>query len=264
MEIDRGQIEQVLLNLYVNAWQAMPEGGALYLETKNITLGPDYAKPFWLRPGRYAKISVTDTGVGMDERTQQRIFEPFFTTKEMGRGTGLGLASAYGIVKNHGGFINVYSEVGHGSTFTIYLPASEKALEEAKKDYSEQIPRGSETVLLVDDENTVTDVLEKALILMGYKVILARDGGKALEVYRKNQEAIAVVILDMIMPGISGGKTYDLLKEVNPGVKVILASGYSEDGEAAQIMSRGCDGFIQKPFGIKELSKKIREILDKN
>jgi PAS domain S-box-containing protein len=264
VEIDRGQIEQVLLNLYVNAWQAMPEGGALYLETKNITLGPDYAKPFWLRPGRYAKISVTDTGVGMDERTQQRIFEPFFTTKEMGRGTGLGLASAYGIVKNHGGFINVYSEVGHGSTFTIYLPASEKALEEAKKDYSEQIPRGSETVLLVDDENTVTDVLEKALILMGYKVILARDGGKALEVYRKNQEAIAVVILDMIMPGISGGKTYDLLKEVNPGVKVILASGYSEDGEAAQIMSRGCDGFIQKPFGIKELSKKIREILDKN
>jgi CheY-like chemotaxis protein len=181
----------------------------------------------------------------------------------MGRGTGLGLASAYGIVKNHGGFINVYSEIGHGSTFNIYLPASERAVKDAKKIYSEEIPRGTETVLLVDDENTITEVLEKALTLMGYKVFLASDGEKALEVYRRNQDAIAVVILDMIMPGISGGKTYDLLKEINPGVKVLLSSGYSVDGEAAQIMSRGCDGFIQKPFGIKELSQKIREILDK-
>jgi PAS domain S-box-containing protein len=264
VEVDRGQIEQALLNLYVNAWQAMPEGGELYLETKNISLGPDFVKPSWLQPGRYVKISVTDTGVGIDEKTQQRIFEPFFTTKEMGRGTGLGLASAYGIVKNHGGFINVYSEMGHGSTFTIYLPASEKAVREVQKVYPEEIPRGTETVLLVDDEITITDVIEKALTLMGYKVLLASDGGKALEVYRKNQDAIAVVVLDMIMPGIGGGKTYDLLKEINPRVKVILASGYSADGEAAQIMGRGCDGFIQKPFGIKELSQKIREILDKN
>ena len=263
VEVDRGQIEQVLLNLYVNAWQAMPEGGNLYLETKNVTLGPDDAKPFWLQPGKYVKVSVTDTGVGMEERMQQRIFEPFFTTKEMGRGTGLGLASAYGIVKNHGGFINVSSEIGHGSTFNIYLPPSERALKDAKKIYSEEIPRGTETVLLVDDENTITEVIEKALTMMGYKVFLASDGEKALEVYRKNQDAIAVVILDMIMPGISGGKTYDLLKEINPGVKVLLSSGYSEDGEAARIMSRGCDGFIQKPFGIKELSQKIREILDK-
>ena len=264
VEVDRGQIEQALLNLYVNAWQAMPEGGDLYLETKNITLGPDYAKPFWVQPGNYVKISVTDTGVGMDERTQQRVFEPFFTTKEMGRGTGLGLASAYGIVKNHGGFINLYSEKGHGSTFNIYLPASEKVVKEAEKTFSEGIPRGTEVVLLVDDESTITDVIEKALTLIGYKVFLASDGTKALEVYRKNQDAIAVVILDMIMPGLSGGKTFDLLKEINPGVKVILASGYSADGEAAQIMARGCNGFIQKPFGIRELSQKIREILDKN
>jgi len=264
VEVDRGQTEQALLNLYVNAWQAMPEGGELYLETKNVTLGRDYAKPFLLQPGKYVKISVTDTGMGIDEKTQQRIFEPFFTTKEMGRGTGLGLASAYGIIKSHGGFINVYSEIGHGSTFTIYLPASEKAVKEAKKFYSEEIPRGTETVLLVDDEITITEVIEKALALMGYKVLLASNGEEALEVYKRNQDAIAVVILDMIMPGISGGKTYDLLKEINPGAKVILSSGYSEDGEAARIMSRGCDGFIQKPFGIKELSQKIREILDKN
>jgi CheY-like chemotaxis protein len=202
--------------------------------------------------------------MGIDEKTQQRIFEPFFTTKELGRGTGLGLASAYGIIKNHGGFINVYSEIGHGSTFTIYLPASEKAIKEAKKDYSEEIPRGTETVLLVDDEMTITGVIAKALILMGYKVFLAGNGEKALELYRENQDAIAVVILDMIMPGISGGKTYDLLKEINPGVKVILSSGYSEDGEAARIISRGCNGFIQKPFGIKELSQKIREVLDRS
>jgi CheY-like chemotaxis protein len=222
VELDRGQMEQALLNIYVNAWQAMPEGGDLYLETENVTLRPDDVKPFWLQPGKYVKIVVTDTGIGIDEKTKQRIFEPFFTTKEMGRGTGLGLASAYGIVKNHGGFISVYSEIGHGSTFTIYLPASEKAVKEAKKIYSEQIPRGTETVLLVDDEITIAEVLEKALALMGYKAFLAPNGEKALELYRKNQDAIAVVILDMIMPGISGGKTYDLLKEINPGVAMDL------------------------------------------
>jgi len=264
VEVDSGQIEQLLLNLYVNAWQAMPEGGDLYLETKNVTLGQDYIKPFWLRPGNYVRISVTDTGVGMDEKTQQRIFEPFFTTKEMGRGTGLGLASAYGIVKSHGGFINVYSQIGHGTTFKIYLPVSDKELKEEKKSLSGEILRGSETVLLVDDENTITDVVEKALTLMGYKVFLAGGGEEAIKVYCKNQDAIALVILDMIMPGMNGGKTYDLLKEINPRVKVILSSGYSFNGEASQIMARGCDGFIQKPFGIKELSQKIREILDKN
>jgi two-component system cell cycle sensor histidine kinase/response regulator CckA len=263
-EVDSGQIEQLLLNLYVNAWQAMPDGGDLYLETKNVTLGQDYIKPFWLKPGNYVKISVTDTGVGMDEKTQQRIFEPFFTTKEMGRGTGLGLASTYGIVKNHGGFINVYSEIGHGTTFNIYLPASDKELKEEKKSLAGEILRGTETVLLVDDENTITDVVEKALTMMGYKVFLAGGGAEAIDVYKKNQDSISLVILDMIMPGLTGGKTYDLLKEINPQVKVILSSGYSFDGEASRIMARGCDGFIQKPFGIKELSQKIREIMDNN
>jgi len=262
--VDRGQIEQLLLNLYVNAWQAMPEGGNLYLETKNVTLRKDYIKPFWVQPGDYVKISVTDTGIGMDEKTKQRIFEPFFTTKAMGRGTGLGLASAYGIVKNHGGFINVYSEKGHGTTFTIYLPVREKELKEEKKVLSAELLRGTETILLVDDEDTIINVVEKSLNLLGYRVLVARGGEEAAEIYRGNQQEIALVILDMIMPGIGGGKAYDLLKEINPHVKTILSSGYSFNGEAAQIMARGCDGFIQKPFGIKELSKKIREILDKN
>ena len=261
VEADQTQIEQALLNLYVNAWQAMPEGGNLYLETKNVVLGPDYIKPFAIQLGNYVRISVTDTGIGMDKKTQQRIFEPFFTTKEMGRGTGLGLASVYGTIKNHGGFINVYSEAGHGTTFNIYLPASEKKIA-GEKVPSGGILGGAETILLVDDETTILEVMEKALTLTGYKVILAQGGEEAVEVYKKNKDGIDVVLLDMIMPGMSGGKVFDLLREMNPGVKVILSSGYSIAGEASKIMDRGCNGFIQKPFGIRELSQKIREVLD--
>lgn len=260
VEVDRNQIEQVLLNLYVNAWQAMQEGGNLYLETQNITLGPDYIKPFAVQPGKYVRISVRDSGVGMDKKTADRIFEPFFTTKEMGRGTGLGLASVYGIVKNHGGFITVYSEVGHGTTFHIYLPASEMEIAEEKK-LPGEIPGGKETVLLVDDEETIVEVIEKALLLTGYKVLVARGGEEAVEVFKKNRERIDLVILDMIMPGMGGGKVFDSLRAIQPGVKVVLSSGYSIDGEASQIMARGCNGFIQKPFGIKELSQKIREVM---
>jgi len=261
VEANKGQMEQMLLNLYVNACQAMPGGGTLYLETKNITLGPDYIKPFHVRHGHYVKISVTDTGVGIDKEMQQRIFEPFFTTKEMGRGTGLGLASVYGIVKGHGGSINVYSEKGHGTTFTIYLPASDMEVK-GKKDQAGTIFQGSETLLLVDDENVIINVVEKSLQLSGYKVLVARGGEEAVAIYRENADRIALVILDMIMPGTSGSKTYDLLKKTNPDIKVILSSGYSIDGEASQIIARGCNGFIQKPFGIKELSQKIREIMD--
>jgi len=261
VEGDQAQIEQVLLNLYVNAWQAMPEGGNLYLETKNTTLGPDYIMPFALKLGNYVCIAVTDTGVGMDKKTQGRVFEPFFTTKEMGRGTGLGLASVYGIVKNHGGFINVYSEVGTGTTFKVYLPASERTIPEEKK-VSGEVLEGKGTILLVDDESTILEVLGKTLTYTGYKVISAQGGEEAVEVYKEKKDQIDLVLLDMIMPGMSGGKVFDLLREINPKVKVILSSGYSIAGEASKIMARGCNGFIQKPFGIKELSQKIREILD--
>ena len=260
VEVDRNQVEQVLLNLYVNAWQAMQEGGDLYLETQNITLGSDYIKPFAVQPGKYVRISVRDCGVGMDKKTAARIFEPFFTTKEMGRGTGLGLASVYGIVKNHGGFITVYSEVGHGTTFHIYLPASEREIVQERK-LPREILGGKETVLLVDDEETIVEVIEKALLLTGYKVLVARGGEEAVQVFQKNRERIDIVILDMIMPGMGGGKVFDALRAIQPGVKVVLSSGYSIDGEASQIMARGCNGFIQKPFGIKELSQKIREVM---
>ncbi len=260
-EIDRGQIEQVFLNLLVNAWQAMPGGGNLYLETRNVTLGPDYIKPFFVKPGRYAKVSITDTGIGMDKQTQQRIFEPFFTTKELGRGTGLGLATVYGIIKNHGGHINVYSEKGRGTTFNLYLPASAKEVQDEKK-AAVRILQGKETILLVDDEDTIIEVIAKALKITGYSPLVARNGSEAVEKYKAHREQIDLVVLDMIMPGMGGGAAYDHLKEINPAVKVILSSGYSQDGEASQILAKGCNGFIQKPFGIQELSQKIREVLD--
>jgi PAS domain S-box-containing protein len=261
-EVDRSQIEQVLMNLYINAVQAMPGGGDLYVHTENIIIDENYIKPYKVEPGKYIKISVTDTGVGMDKATQQRIFEPFFTTREMGRGTGLGLASAYGIVKNHDGFINVYSEKGKGTTFNIYFPASEKEIIKEKKIH-EEVLRGTETVLLVDDEDMIIDVGQDILELLGYEVLPVMGGEKAVEFYEKNQDKIDMVILDMIMPDMGGGQTYDRLKEINPDIKVILSSGYSINGQATEILERGCDGFIQKPFNIMDLSQKIREIFDK-
>ena len=262
VEVDRGQIEQVLLNLYVNAWQAMPRGGDLYLQTENITLDENYVKPYNRQPGRYVKISVTDTGAGIDEATQQRIFDPFFTTKEGDWGTGLGLASAYGIIKNHGGIINVYSKKGHGSTFNIYLPAAKAAVtEEESVVREEEIRRGSETILLVDDEQSIIDVAKELLSKLGYKVLLASGGEEALDIYKTNKDRIDMVILDMIMPGMGGGEVYDRMKGINPNVKVLLSSGYSIDGQATEILKRGCDGFIQKPFNLKQLSQSIRKIL---
>ena len=262
-EVDRSQIEQMLLNLFVNAWQSMPGGGELYLETENVMLDADYVKPYSVEPGKYVKISVTDTGVGMDNATKDRIFDPFFTTKEMGRGTGLGLASAYGIIKNHNGFINVYSEKGEGTTFNIYLPASTKEIIDEKK-LSEEVLKGKEIVLLVDDEKMIVDVGKELLKKMGYKVLTANSGKAAIELYAANKDQIDMVILDMIMPDMGGGETYDKLKEINPDIKVLLSSGYSINGQANEILNRGCNGFIQKPFNMVDLSQKIRKILDKD
>ncbi len=263
-EVDRGQIEQVLLNLYVNAWQAMPGGGNLYVETENVALDENYIKPFAIEPGRYVKISVTDTGVGMDKATQEKIFDPFFTTKEMGRGTGLGLASAYGIIKNHGGFINVYSEEGHGATFNVYLPATgaDSMAQIAESREEDEIIRGKETILFVDDENMIIEIAEELLDALGYKVLIARSGKEAIEIYQDNKQRIDLILLDMIMPDMSGSETYDRLQYIDPRVKVLLSSGYSINGQATEILDRGCNGFIQKPFKIKELSQKLREILE--
>jgi len=198
----------------------------------------------------------------MDEATKQRIFDPFFTTKEMGRGTGLGLASVYGIIKNHGGIIDVSSQKGEGATFTIYIPASDKEIVE-EKGVSNETLKGTETVLLVDDEDRIVDIGKKILKIMGYKVLVAKNGKEAIELYKKNPARVDIVVLDMIMPEIGGGEAYDRLKEINPHVRVLLSSGYSINGEATEILERGCNGFAQKPFSMKELSRRIRDILDK-
>jgi CheY-like chemotaxis protein len=262
VEVDQVQIEQVLLNLFVNAWQAMPGGGVLYLHTDDVILDKNYVKPYQAEPGRYVKISVTDTGAGMDEATRKRVFDPFFTTKEIGRGTGLGLASAYGIIKNHNGIINVYSEKGEGTTFNIYLPASGKEIVEEEESV-EKIYKGTETILLVDDEPMIIDVGKQLIESLGYRVLVAMNGNEAIEIYKRDMDRIDLVILDMIMPGMSGGEVYDKLKEISPEIRVLLSSGYSINGKATEILKRGCDGFIQKPFNSKDLSRKLREILDK-
>ncbi|MEW6664623.1 MAG: PAS domain S-box protein [Thermodesulfobacteriota bacterium] len=262
LEVDRSQIEQVLMNLFVNAWQAMPAGGTLSVKTENVMVHEDGMRSLTGKPGKYVRISVTDTGAGMDEETQERIFEPFFTTKEMGRGTGLGLASAYGIVKGHDGAIEVTSRRGEGTTFVIYLPASEKETVQEKAP-SGEILKGGETILLVDDEEMILEVAKPMLEKLGYKVLTAHSGRRALEIYRENRDRIDMVVLDMVMPDLSGRETFVLLRNLDPSAKVLLSSGYSIDGQAGEMLKQGCDGFIQKPFDMKTLSYKVREILDK-
>ena len=262
IEADQGQIEQVLLNLYVNAADAMPVGGDLFLKTINVTDKDITGKLYKVQPGNYVFLSVRDTGGGMDKETRERIFEPFFTTKGLASGTGLGMASAYGIIKGHGGYIDVDSEVGEGTHFSIYLPATEKVIEE-KKVLSDELVKGKGTVLLVDDEKTVLEVGKELLNHLGYEVFPAENGRGALELYKKNQDKIDLVLLDMVMPVMGGGEAFDRMKEINSNVKVLLSSGYSLEGEAKEILKRGCDAFIQKPFKLEQLSQKLREILDK-
>jgi two-component system cell cycle sensor histidine kinase/response regulator CckA len=262
VQADQGQIEQVLWNLYVNAADAMSAGGGLFLETGNVTSRNMKNKPYKVKPGNYVLVTVRDTGTGMDKKTMERIFEPFFTTKGLAKGTGLGLASVYGMVKAHGGYIDVESKKGRGTTFSIYLPASKKQIPE-KKATQGKIEKGHETLLLVDDEEMILEVSREILETLGYTVIQAQGGKEAIDLYRAYKDNIDMVILDMIMPDMGGGETYDQLKVINPELKALLSSGYSIDGQAKEILERGCDGFIQKPFNMKELSGKIREILDK-
>jgi signal transduction histidine kinase/CheY-like chemotaxis protein len=261
VEADQGQIEHVLLNLYRNAWQAMPGGGELYLGVENIRLDKEFIDSYNLDPGDYVKISIRDTGVGMDENAQKKVFDPFFTTKEKVRGTGMCLPSAYGIISNHRGVITVHSVLGEGTTFNIYLPAIKKVIKK-EGEVQKEVLQGKETVLLVDDEDMIIEIGKEMLEKMDYKVFTTRNGTEAVKILKENKDIIDLVILDMIMPGLGGGETYDKMKEINPDVKVLLSSGYSVDGEAASILERGCSGFIQKPFSMNDLSSKIRVILD--
>jgi CheY-like chemotaxis protein len=258
---DPSMIEQVVMNLASNARDAMPGGGTLIIGISETYVGDEHVEAHpESAPGHFVKLEVTDTGCGMDEATRARIFEPFFTTKPTGHGTGLGLASAYAIVKNHGGAITVESAPGAGSTFTVHLPARE-APPAAEPRRARTVRRGRETILVVDDEAVVLKAYGRLLRKLGYQVLTATDGEEALAVYREHGAAIALVLLDMVMPGQGGGATLDALKAHDPQVKVLLCSGYGLDGEAEEILARGCAGFIQKPFSPEALSGKLRELL---
>ncbi|MBW1893416.1 MAG: PAS domain S-box protein [Deltaproteobacteria bacterium] len=262
IEADASQIEQVMLNLYLNAAHAMPEGGDLSIETENAFVDSNSAVHLNLAPGKYVKIIVSDTGVGMNQKILDKIFEPFFTTKEMGRGTGLGLASAYGIIKHHNGKIGAESSKDKGATFTIYLPASNKTAVSKEQDET-KLMTGSETILLIDDEKTVRQVEEEFISEIGYKVITASSGKEAVNIYKAQKDEIDIVVLDMIMPEMGGEKTFQALKRINPDVKVLLASGYGITDQATRILEQGNGEYIQKPFGMKSLSQKLRKVLDK-
>ncbi len=260
VEVDQGQIEQVLLNLFLNAADAMPEGGTICIETKNVFITENEAQHNSINSGRHVRIIVKDTGVGIDEKSKPRIFDPFFTTKERGHGTGLGLASAYGIIKSHGGFINVKSEVGQGSEFIIYLPESEK-LTQKEAVIAKNLIKGNETILVIDDEEDILGILTDMLTELGYKVIPVMSGSEAVKVLTEKKATIDLAILDMIMPGTSGYETFKLLKKIKPGLKILFSSGYSFPEKAIELLNYGQSSFIQKPFDINRLSSKVREIL---
>jgi signal transduction histidine kinase/DNA-binding response OmpR family regulator len=266
-EVDAAQIELALMDLYVNAWHAMSSGGTLTVSTGNITLKDAFVKPYNLTPGSYLKISVADTGAGMDEKSIQRIFEPFYTTRPMGEGTGLGLASVFGIIKKHKGIITVDSQVGRGTTFSIYLPAArilQKPKETGKPrmvSSAKRPEKGSGTILVVDDEEYILNADKAMLNELGYEVLLANGGKEALRIFDEHKDRINLLILDLVMPDLSGEIVYDRIKAVRPDVRVILSSGYSIEGQAESILKRGCDGFIQKPYNLNQLALKIKQIL---
>ncbi|MBN1847147.1 MAG: MEDS domain-containing protein [Deltaproteobacteria bacterium] len=262
VKVDQPQIEQVISNIYTNAAQAMSGKGNLDIRTENVVLNRYDAMSIGVEMGEFVKISIADTGIGMDEKILQRIFEPFFSTKKVGRGIGLGLASAYSIIRGHHGAIKVFSKKGKGSKFDIYLPAINTEIKD-EFGLTDEILRGSETILLVDDEGMIIHVGKEIIERMGYRILTANSGKEALEIYEMNHDRIDLVILDMVMPEMGGGEVYDRMKSINPHVQVLLSSGYSIEGEAQEILKRGCNGFIQKPFGMEQLSQKIRGILDK-
>ena len=259
IEVDAHQFKQVLLNLLVNASHAMKEVGTLTISSKCVNLSDAIGLQQGIEPGTFIKMSFSDTGTGMDKETIQQIFDPFFTTKASGSGTGLGLATSFSIIQNHGGYIAVQSEIGRGSSFDIFLPISQQKARKVQKALN-NIEIGSETILIIDDEEMVSKITAKMLAKIGYNVITINDGALARDTLLENPDC-ALVILDMIMPGMDGTETFDLVKSVAPDIFVLLASGYSSGDQTSEILRKGCNGFLQKPFRLPELSAKLREIL---
>jgi nitrogen-specific signal transduction histidine kinase/ActR/RegA family two-component response regulator len=263
---DPTQIEQVLMNLCINSRDAMPKGGRVTIETHNVAFSEEDCRgTSGLQPGRFAELRVGDTGTGMDAATRERIFEPFFTTKGTGKGTGLGLATVYGIVKQHSGFILVESEPGKGSTFRVFLPVNETSKEgELRSTVLDVLPArgGTETILLADDHDGICEMAQSVLKARGYDVLIARDGEEAVEVFTANRDRIALVLLDVIMPRRSGPEVFAAIKALRPDVSVVFATGYSnETAVLADLVERGV-AVLRKPYSPATLCRRVREVLD--
>jgi PAS domain S-box-containing protein len=260
---DSTQIEQILMNLAINAADAMPDGGDLTIETKNTVLDEKFCSSHPnIRPGRYVLLSVTDTGSGMNEETVRRIFEPFFTTKEKGKGTGLGLAVVYGIVEQHGARIVCESKPPIGTTFRIYFPATEE-ISETQYSEKKESPKGQgETILLVDDEPEILEMASRLLTGANYQVIAASTAKQAIELYEKHRDKIRLVLLDMIMPEMGGIRCLEVLRTMDPNIKVLIITGYTQRGMTQELKEAGARDFILKPFDTPQLLEKIRKIID--
>jgi len=262
-KVDPGQIEQVIMNLVVNARDAMPQGGRLTVETSNMRLDEDYARRhIAVKPGAFVMLAVTDTGCGMNAETQSHLFEPFFTTKEKGKGTGLGLSTVYGIIKQSGGNIWAYSEAGKGSTFKVYLPRAEDPLKRHRpKEIALEVSRGTETILLVEDEEAVRTMISRVLQGSGYTVLEACQGREAIEVCRKHPGPIHLMVTDVIMPQMSGRELAERLAAVRPETKVLFMSGYPDNAIVHHGVLDPGTAFLQKPFTLTALENKVREVL---
>ena len=260
---DVSQIHQVLLNLLVNARDAIPDQGSISITTKTIE-GDTIISRFPKATARqYIQIEVTDTGIGMDEATHLRIFEPFFTTKGPGKGTGLGLAVVFGIIEHHSGFIDVRSALGEGTIFNVYLPIPERTIKEVQEARKiQELTGGTETILIIEDEEMLRELLRSSLVLQGYTVLTAQDGKQGVEIYQSHQKEIAVVVSDIGLPFLGGHEVFNRIRKINPKAKVILASGFFEPEIRSEMYKAGLKEFIQKPYLVGEVLQKIREVLD--
>jgi signal transduction histidine kinase/CheY-like chemotaxis protein len=261
---DSTQIDQIVLNLAINARDAMPEGGTLTLRAGNVTLDEDFcSRNLEVSPGEYVELSVSDTGTGMEKSIQERIFEPFFTTKDPGSGTGLGLSMVFGIVKAHGGHITCHSQPGAGTTFSVYFPVAEEVQEAKDGLIKKPDHKGNETILIVDDEEMIRKFAGEMLEIIGYTVMTAENGLKALEIYSQQAETIDLVILDLNMPIMNGIECLEAMAAVNPGLKALIATGYWVDSETKERLAKHAKGLISKPFKTDEFLRLIRKILDR-